>query len=83
MSYKNKIIRQPLFSQAKIRTQQSLGLVPVSSGLFTLLKYVIRDLGKKSERNKPNITPFMNDSIIAAKGKSGPIPVALQTAHPK
>lgn len=83
MYYENKIIRQPLFSQAKIRILQSLGLTTASSGLFTLLKYVIRDRGKRSEKNKPNITLFKNDSITAGEGKSGPISFALQTTHPK
>ena len=83
MFYENKIIRQPLFSQAKIRILQSLGLTTASSGLFTLLRYVIRDRGKRSEKNKPNITLFKNDSIVAGEGKSGPISFALQTTHPK
>ncbi len=83
MFYENKIIRQPLFSQAKIRILQSLGLTTASSGLFTLLRNVIRDRGKRSEKNKPNITLFMKDSIVAGEGKSDPISFALQTTHPK
>ena len=56
MSYEDKIILQPLFSQAKIRTLGSLEAAP----------------GKRQEQNRPNTILLTGGSIMAAKEKAIP-----------
>ena len=56
MFYEDKIILQPLFSQAKIRTQRSLEATP----------------GKRQKQNRPYTILLTSGFIMAAKEKAIP-----------